>query len=273
MPVTVIANNKGGVGKTTLAEAIAAKLAELGLSVLFIDLDAQANATRRFGYEDEEYQWSMSDVLKLEDPVSILADGVRLVPKWTQEWAGSIHFVPGRDALTKRNAESGTLGAHLRLRRALKEAEKMYDHVIIDTPPDLGHLVHMALTAADNVVAVTEPEKDSVQGARKLHLFITAEENRENLGLHCDLLGVIVNKHRKVKPGATSRETRIIDEARAYWGDRLWDPIITLRESVAEAIDEAVPVQEIENAEVRELMSAAATAYAQRIEDTRQVAA
>lgn len=260
--IIAICNNKGGVGKSSIAAALAAALAERGQSVLFVDFDGQGNASRRFGYDPDELanMPTVAEALRLDDPVP-LAD-IRLMPRWSEPWAEQIHFIPAKDALTMRGSEAGSKGAYLRLRRALRGLSELYDWVIIDCAPALDHVVHMALVAAHHVIGVTEPERDSVYGVRKLHNFIADPDTREELGLRCDLLGVIVNKHRS---GVTT-ERDIIEQVRAYWGERVWSPVITLRAPIADAIGASEPAQKISNAEVRALMSNAMSAYIEQLE-------
>lgn len=275
--VTAIANNKGGVGKTTSVAGLAVELAKRGLSVLVIDLDGQANLTRRMGYGKEEVAGdpengveglpSISEVLRQDVPVP-LAD-VLLAPRWEGDWVQYIHLAPSKTALTRRGTETGDSKAPFRLRKALRPLLETYDHVLIDCHPGLDHLVHMALAAADNVVIVTEPERDSIDGALELHEFVADPDEREALGLNCDVTAVLINKHRST----VTEEGKLITEIRETWGERVLADVLTLRAPVAGATGKAAPHTEIADAEVRRLFTNVVHQLADIIEATGKEAA
>jgi cellulose biosynthesis protein BcsQ len=235
MPVILIGNHKGGVGKTTVTTALADELARRGRKVIGVDLDPQANLTRRMGYQPEDLadRPTIATALAVRTPAAFAQC---LVPcQWEADHADNIFLAPGDVLLEERALEAGQAGAWRRM-RALLETLDPATVVLIDTQPSMGHLVQMGLTAADHVIAVTHAEYDSVRGTYKLRDFI--ETARADLDLRCTLSGVIVNSLRKV-----AVHTYRTDELRASFGDLLWSPEIPLRAAVAESQEHAIPPQ------------------------------
>lgn len=240
MPVILVANHKGGVGKTMFTAALAAELGRAGLPVLAVDLDPQANLTRRFGYnmtaDADEFAGrpTMATALLAATPEAFTA---ALVPcQWPMDWADNIHIAPGHHDLDLRAGEAGNVGSWLRLRRALA-AVPPSTVVLVDTPPTMGHLLVVALAAADHVLAVTHAEFDAVRGAHHLNAFI--DVNREALGLRANLDGVIVNA---LRPRVAVHMART-EELQAGFGDLLWEPTIPLRAVINDNQERAMPPQ------------------------------
>jgi|GEM_PF-1320587 len=221
------ANNKGGTGKTSSAVQTAAALARRGLRVLVVDMDPQGNATRRLGMEwDPENPYvGTPEVLaanqKGAGEAAVYGCG------WTvsdddsspSPEAELIDVIPSRPDLINRETETGLPGAALRLRKALSgEWIEKYDVVIIDSQPDLGHLVQMAMVAADHVILVTEPMRDGVEGSYRVADYV--ELNAEDLGNpNLKVAGVIVNKWNR-----TNEAQFYLDEwLRPRFGDLIWD--------------------------------------------------
>jgi cellulose biosynthesis protein BcsQ len=232
----LIGNHKGGVGKTTFTTAMADELARQGRKVIAIDLDPQANLTRRMGYQPEDLadRPTIATALAVRTPAAFLQC---LVPcQWEMDYAEQIWLAPGDVMLEERALEAGQVGAWRRM-RALLETLDPTTVVLIDTQPSMGHLVQMGLTAADHVVAVTHAEYDSVRGTYKLRDFIEAA--RSDLDLRCTLAGVVVNSLRR----GVAVHTYRTDELRASFGDLLWSPEIPLRAAVAESQEHALPPQ------------------------------
>lgn len=176
--VLTVANNKGGVGKSSFTVQCAAALARRGKKVLVIDMDPQANATRRLGIE-----WDPANpILTTSEVIKANAEGVGeqavISCGWVDgngqptEEAKLISVVPARFDLLNREAESGTIGAGRRLKKSLEGWVDEYDYVLIDTRPDLGHLVQMAFAASDFVLVPTDPAYDGVEGAIRISDFI-----------------------------------------------------------------------------------------------------
>lgn len=198
---TAIANNKGGVGKSTVTVQLAGGLARQGRRTLVVDLDPQANTTRRLGIEiDPQHAIvTMSEVIKSgEDGVgesAVLACG--WLDENGQPLAESelIDVLPARYDLINRESEAAVLGAVRRLRKALTGWTNEYDAVLIDTRPDLGHLVQMAFAAADTILIPTDPGYDSIEAAIRVRDFV----DRHAVDLvNPDLrvAGVVINRRR-----------------------------------------------------------------------------
>jgi cellulose biosynthesis protein BcsQ len=190
-----IANHKGGAGKTTAAVNLAAAVAELGRRVLVVDLDPQANASRRLNqpFDREAPAPTTSEVVQSGAP-GVAADAI--VPcGWPAPYAELVDIVPSRFDLDNRVSEAGTVGAVGRLRRALEGADDDYDVTLIDSPPTLGHLAQLGFAASDGVLVVVEPEYDSVEGALRVRDFIAGY--RADLGRpDLDVIGYLVNRAR-----------------------------------------------------------------------------
>lgn len=248
VPVVVYGNNKGGVGKTTVVAAQAAALARRGRRVLVVDMDPQANLTRRLGYPEV-------DVLELptvSEAIKAGADGVAAdavtACRWDDPTANRIRLLPARYDLENRISEAGQVGAVYRLRRALAGVVDAYDWTLIDCPPSLGHLTQLALATGDLAVTVVVPEYDGVAGAVRWRDFITRYAG--DLGVPTlRLAGVIVNDvDRRLGLHGFHLEGLVDDFATL-----VWQPPVPDRSALAEANDAATPVHAIGGPVGREL--------------------
>lgn len=176
--IAVISNDKGGVSKSQVTVQLAAALARATKRVLVIDFDPQANATRRLGIEwnPEEPFATMSEVIKA-DQVGV-GEGAVLACGWTDAdgsptgEAEYIDVLPSRFDLVNRETEAGVVGAVRRLKKALEGWTDVYDAILIDTPPSLGHLTQMAMAAADTVIIPATAQYDSVEAAIRVSDFV-----------------------------------------------------------------------------------------------------
>lgn len=157
-----IANQKGGVAKTTTVASVGAALAELGHSVLLVDLDPQACLTFSLGIDPEDLELSVHHVLtKGLDPAEVIIeteDGVDIVP-------ATIELARAEAELLTRTGREHVLKSMI---EALEEAELEYDWVLLDCPPSLGVLTVAALTAADGVLIPLQCETLSHRGVGQL---------------------------------------------------------------------------------------------------------
>jgi chromosome partitioning protein len=237
MPTTILfANNKGGVQKTGCTVQTAAGLARRGLNVLVVDTDPQANATRRLGIE-----WDPANpIASISEAIAANTEGAGEGAVVECGWKGQdgsptdearhIDVIPSRFDLINREAEAGTVGAVRRLRKALTGWTDEYDVVLIDSRPDLGHLVQMAMSASDVVVIPSDCGYDSVEAAIRVSDFVAQHaDDLVNPGLR---LGAVLVTRRR----ATAEADFQIEGLRARFGDLVWG----LR-TVAENGDQLTP--------------------------------
>jgi cellulose biosynthesis protein BcsQ len=247
----VIGNHKGGSGKSAAAVNLAAALAESGQRVLVVDLDPQANASRRLAaaFDPATPSLTAAEVVK-DGGDGVAAQAVRPIG-WDAPYGELIDVIPARYDLENRIAEAGTVGAVLRLRRALAGVDDEHDVTLMDCPPSLGHLTQLALAAAHVAVATVEPEYDSVEGALRYRDFIGAEHNREALGnTGITLVGYIVSR---VRSGVGAHTYQLDGLADTLGANLLWKPQIPEWSVVKDAADAAVPLRSLGTARAREM--------------------
>ncbi|CAN5847677.1 ParA family protein [soil metagenome] len=216
--ITAIANQKGGVAKTTTVHAFAAGLVEMGRTVLAVDLDPQGSLSWAMGVEPDGLEQSVHDVLsgrvELEEVV-YESNGIDLVPASIDLAASEIHL-------------HSRAGGEYVLQRALAEGVNRYDHVLLDCPPSLGILTVNALTAARGVVVPVRAESLSQRGVDQLR--DTIRDVRLNTNPDLDLAGIVITMF-----DARTRLGRQVVELLTGAGLPVWDPPIPRSVRVAEA--------------------------------------
>src|SRR3954452_22548996 len=234
MAAYVFANQKGGVGKTTVTLGVAAALAARGARVLLVDLDPQASATKVLGVETQE-QCTMADVL-LEPDRYPLSDAIT-------QGAWGFDVAPAEMALASRESRRSTADEFV-LRRQLDRVSG-YDVVLVDCPPSLGVLTLNALTAASHLVLVTEPSFLALQGLDELLKTRDLVRAHYNDGLA--LAGVIANRVERTV------EHRIgLAEIASYFGpDLVWSPHLPKRTVVQDAARRGRPLCDLGGAGAR----------------------
>lgn len=221
--ISVISNNKGGVGKTELTVQLAAALARDGANVLVVDMDPQANATRRLGVEWDPAEPipTMSEVIRADQvgagQGAVVACGWRTAEGQPTVEAENIDVLPSRFDLINRETEAGVVGAVRRLTKALEGWIEDYDVVLIDTRPDLGHLVQMSMAAAHTVIIPTDPNYDSVEAAIRVSDFVerhAADMANPNLRIG----GVIITRRK-----TTTEQDFQVEGIKEQFGDLVWN--------------------------------------------------
>jgi len=225
--IIAVANQKGGVGKTTTTANLGAALALRGKRVLLVDLDPQGNLTSAFGLEKEIQQTVAESLLDRRVPLPVMrvVNGSSEGDLFTQPMA----VVPAAVGLASAEAQlMNKLGRELRLRDQLLAVEHSYDFVLIDTPPALGVLTINALVAASKVIIPTEARFFSLQGLQMLEESI---EEILYLNPRLEVLGILLSKmDRRLK-----EERQVASYLRQRWGVRVFGTEVGTNSKILEA--------------------------------------
>lgn len=219
--VYALANQKGGVGKTTTAVSLADALAIRRLRTLLIDLDPQANATSSLGVDKQTVARSLYHVLLHDVP---LRDIIQLTDRVHLDLAPSAPSLAGAEVELVPQ-----IGREYRLREALALVREQYDYILIDCPPSLGLLTINALAAADGVIIPVQCEYLPLEGLAMLTQTIDLARRRLNPSLA--IQGVIMTMY----DGRTNLAQQVVAEVRQHFGPRLFSTVIPRNIRLSEA--------------------------------------
>jgi chromosome partitioning protein len=226
--VVAVANQKGGVGKSTTAVNIGAAIAEGGLRVLIIDMDPQGNASTGLGIDPGQRQIGTYQVVSQGVPIQeavmeTAVPGVWAIPSTIDLAGAEIELV-------------GQISRETRLARAIAPVTQSYDFVFLDCPPSLGLLTINALSACDELIVPIQCEYYALEGLGQLLRNVRLVQ--QNLNAKLRLTGIIMTMY----DSRTKLSEQVVAEVRRYFGPRVYDTVIPRTVRLSEAPGFGLPI-------------------------------
>ncbi len=223
-----LANQKGGVGKTTSAVNCAAALGALDKRVLLVDLDPQGNATSGVGVQRKKIKVSSYDLMigRVRASEAVVPTGFK-----------NLSVIPAQISLTGAEFELiDTEKRELILKRALSEIEDNFDYIIIDCPPSLGILSINALAASSGVIIPMQCEFYALEGLSQLLLSIKQVKKLYNPPL--EITGILITMYN----GRLNLSLQVLDELKKYYADKLFKTGVVRNVKLSEAPSYGEPI-------------------------------
>ncbi|MBP1932329.1 ParA family protein [Ammoniphilus resinae] len=219
--VIAVANQKGGVGKTTTSVNLSACMAALGKKVLLIDIDPQGNATSGIGVNKADIRYCIYDVLVNDmDPLDAILptsiENLFIIPASIQLAGAEIELVP-------------TISREVRLKKALEYIRSRYDFILIDCPPSLGILTLNSLTASDSVLIPVQCEFYALEGVSQLLNTIRMVQKHLNTSLQIE--GILLTMF----DARTNLGIQVIEEVKKYFREKVYQAVIPRNVRLSEA--------------------------------------
>lgn len=232
--IIAIANQKGGVGKTTTAINLSAYLAQNGKKILLIDMDPQGNATSGIGLNKNDIETSVYDILLEED--------VRIKNAIYKTYIESLFVLPATNDLVGAQIELvNEMGREYRLKNSLEYIKDDYDYIFIDSPPTLGILTVNALTAAASVLIPIQCEFYALEGVSDLMNTVNLVKKNLNPGL--DIEGVLLTMY----DARTNLSADVVKEVVAYFKEKTYKTMIPRNVRLSEAPSHGKAIEEYDS--------------------------
>ncbi|HZK24501.1 MAG TPA: AAA family ATPase [Oscillospiraceae bacterium] len=226
--IIAVANQKGGVGKTTTSVNLSACLAAEGKKVLLLDIDPQGNATSGIGLEKRELKFCIYDSLINEVPLQTVIQrnvlpNLDVAPATIQLAGAEIELVP-------------TMSREVKLRRVLSEIKELYEFIIIDCPPSLGLLTINALSAANSLLVPIQCEYYALEGLGQL--TNTVKMVKKHLNTELEYEGVLLTMF----DARTNLSVQVADEVKKFFGSQVFAAVIPRNVRLSEAPSHGMPI-------------------------------
>lgn len=226
--IIAIANQKGGVGKTTTAVNLSSCLAIKGKKVLIIDIDPQGNTSSGLGIDKTQIETSIYDVIINDVPieetlVKTKVNNLKLSPSNIQLAGAEVELV-------------SVISRETRLKNSLETVKNRFDFVIIDCPPSLGLITVNALTAADTILVPIQCEYYALEGLSQLMNTVKIVQKHLNPDLKVE--GVVLTMF----DARTNLSIQVVDEVKKYFGNKVYRTIIPRNVRLSEAPSYGLPI-------------------------------
>ena len=219
--IIAVANQKGGVGKTTTTVNLGASLAYSGKKILLVDIDAQGNATSGLGVRKADVEKDIYDILVNDTPI----EEVVLPSSRENLW-----IVPATIQLAGAEIElTNQMAREIRLKQALEKVSDDYDYILIDCPPSLGHLTINAFTASNTLLIPVQCEYYALEGLSQLLNTVRLVQKHFNPDLKIE--GVLLT----MLDARTNLGYEVVDEVKKYFREKVYKSIIPRNIRLSEA--------------------------------------